>query len=308
MLEHLLKLISFEKLIDSFKNQNLFEDFNLYHETYALRQAKVAKTSDSDILKFILPPEISKKMFGLGNLNLLAFIFALRHKILFLNSMFHLSSIKHKNSPLFQQTKDEFCVVFGEEFFEQYCLNHNMLGSNYWGEAKQLPIFGFSAIGCHFAMRDVSLCRAFDAYHIPYCKNVTTDVFCDQHKHEKFWHETISIEASIQTKMSQFYANTNNFSQFDEESLKQLINNFFHYFESSFKFSAPELRDTEKIKDMLKFYSFSSLEEIKQDGGTELRRRFLEMAKNHHPDIGGSQELFREAREHYEYLKEIIPK
>jgi hypothetical protein len=308
MLDHLLKMISFENLLFSFKEQDLFQEFNLHHETYVLRKAKVAKVSDSDILKNVLPNELSDKMFGSGNLNLLAFIFALRHKILGLNSLFHLSALKHNNSPLFKETKNEFCLTFGNEFFDQYNLIFKMLMPQFWGKAKQLPILGFSAVGCHFVMRDISHCRAFDAYHLPLCNRPASGIFCENHSTEKFWAQSVPDEASIQAKLSQFYVNPKNFLQFDEDSLKRLIQNFFRYFEGSQKEGSGTPFDPERVNFLLEFYSFSSVEDLKKEGSVELRRRFIEMAKHYHPDTGGSHELFREARENYEYLREILIK
>ncbi len=308
MLDHLLKMISFESLVFSFKEQDIFQEFNLHHETYALRKAKVIKVSDSDILKNVLPNELSNKMFGSGNLNLLAFIFALRHKILGLNSLFHLSALKHNNSPFFNEIKDEFCLTFGQEFFDQYKIIFKMLMPQFWGKTKQLPILGFSAVGCHIVMREISYCRAFDAYHLPFCSNLASGIFCEMHSSEKYWTQSILDDASIQAKLSQFYVNPKNFSQFDEDSLKKLIQNFFRYFENYQKDGFRKVYDPKKVKYLLEFYSFSSVEDLKTEGSVELRRRFIELAKHHHPDTGGSHELFREARENYEYLREILIK
>lgn len=233
MLEHLLKMISLESLVFSFKDKDLFKEFNIHHETFALRQAKVAKVSDSDLLKNILPVELFNKMFGSGNLNLLAFIFALRHKILALNSLFHLSSLKCNNSPFFKEVKNEFRLTFGTEFIEQYNQLSEFLLPPFWGKSKKLPILGFSAVGCHFVLREVSCCRAFDAYHLPYCKEPTQKIFCERHASEKFWFQKVSEEASVQAKLSQFYVDPHNFSQFDEESLKKLIADFFKHFSST---------------------------------------------------------------------------
>jgi len=308
MLEHLLKMISLESLLFSFKERDLFQEFNIHQEALALRQAKISKISDSDILKSILPKDLSSKMFGSGNLNLLAFIFALRHKILLLNCLFHLSALKQKNSYLFQETKNDFSLLFGDHFFEYYTLFFKMLIPQFWGKSKQLPILGFSAVGCHFGMREVTYCRAFDAYNLPYCLNITQDVFCEEHSIENFWKQKIVEESSVQAKLSQFYSNPINFSEFDEESLRKLVENFFRYFERSQNnlFILPI--DEEKLKFLLGFYSFSSIEDLKKEGGMELRRRFIEMAKHFHPDAGGSHELFREATENYEFLREILIK
>ena len=306
MLDHLLKMISIESLILSYKEQNLFHDFNVHHETYALRKAKVSKISDSDILKSILPHDVSNKMFSSGHLNLLAFIFALRHKILEVNALFHLSAIKHKNSTLFDETKDDFCLIFGNDFYDNYNQLFKILIPQFWGKSKELPIFGFSAVGCHFAMRDIDYCRAFDAYHLPYCNHKTNGIFCERHMQEKFWFNEMPETASVQAKLSQFYVDPKNFAQFDEDSLKKLVQDFFNYFGRFEKEKAFLQVDSKKVNFLLEFYSFSSVEELKKEGEVELRRRFIELAKQYHPDTGGSHELFREARENYEYLREMF--
>jgi hypothetical protein len=244
-------MISIESLVFSFREQNLFQEFNLHYETYALRSAKVTRVSDSDILKNILPPELSSKMFGSGNLNLLAFIFALRHKILLLNSLFHLSALKNNNHHSFTEVNEEFCSIFGEDFFNQYNNLLNMLMPPFWGKAKQLPILGFSAVGCHFVMRDISLCRAFDAYNLPYCNQLGRGVFCERHSIENYWKQKVPEEASVQAKLAQFYINPANFSQFDEDSLKRLIQNFFRHFERSQNESFKVFLDSTKLNFLL---------------------------------------------------------
>ena len=308
MFEHLLKIISLESLIFTFKEKNLFQEYQVHKETHAIRQAEILKISDSDILRNILPKDISSKMFGGGNLNLLAFIFALRHKIVELNSLFHLSSLKILRSPNYNQFKDEFQKIFGDKFYQNFLDLEQFLHANFWGHARFIPIVGFSAVGCHFALRDVTYCRAFDSYNLPYCNHITDNIFCDSHHTEKFWSEYAFPESSVQAKIAQFYLNTDNFKEIDEESLKKILDNFFHYFEESFRKKMSHSLNAEILKDLLNYYSFSSLEDLKNKGGEELRRRFLEMAKYFHPDVGGSQELFREARENYENLRELLTK
>nr|BFD33148.1 hypothetical protein GTC16762_27660 [Pigmentibacter ruber] len=308
MFEQLLKIISLESLILVFKEKNLFQEFQFHHETQALKHAEISKISDSDILRKILPKEISSKMFGSGNLNLLAFIFALRHKIVELNSLFHLSALKLLRSSSYLSVKNEYDILFGKEFSLNYQELENYLHPNFWGQAKSIPIVGFSAVGCHFVLRDVTYCRAFDAYSLPFCNHVTSELFCSNHLREKFWGEEIYSECSVQAKIAQFYLNIHNFKEIDEESLKKILDNFFHYFDESFLRKKQATISPEKIKDLLNFYSFSTLEELKIVGGEELRKRFLEKAKYFHPDKGGSQDRFREARENYENLRELLTK
>jgi hypothetical protein len=301
-------MISLESLIFAFKETNFLEEFKLHHETYALRQAKVSKVTDSDLLKSVLPEEIFVKMFGLGHLNLLAFVFALRHKILELNCLFHLSALRINQDPLVEFFKEEFFQLYGPSFLRNFYQLNFMLQPSFWSPIKKLPILGFSSLGCHFVLREVHFCRAFDAYHLPYCKNIARGVFCDLHIAECFWKKPIYENASIQAKLAQFYMDTHNYSQFDEDSLKNLINNFFEHFEKYKKASVVHGFGEEKLKFLLNFYSFSSVEDLKKEGNIELRRRFLELAKQFHPDMGGAHESFREARENYEYLREILSK
>ncbi|WP_186645543.1 hypothetical protein [Fluviispira vulneris] len=306
MLEKLLNLISYEELIFSFKEKELYEEFTVHHETFALRSAKVVKISDADLLRKILPEEFSSQMFGSGHLNLLAFVFALRHKILALNSMFHLSALKQNKDPYFHQTKTEFRKIFGGTFIDEFDNIFEMLLPTFWGNSKKLPILGFSAVGCHFVLRDIHSCRAFDAYNIPFCKNYAEGTFCRYHAQEKYWIKSITEEASVQAKLSQFYLDPMNFSQFDEATLEKLVNGFFSHFKAFHESKHIPFISQERVQFLLNFYSFSGLEDLKEKGTIELRKRFLEKAKQYHPDVGGAHDSFREARENYEFLREIL--
>ncbi|KAB8029170.1 hypothetical protein [Fluviispira multicolorata] len=301
-----MNLISYEDLMFSFKEEDLYQEFSVHHETFALRSAKVIKISDADLLRKILPEDLSSQMFGSGHLNLLAFIFALRHKILALNSLFHLAALKQNKDPYFHQTKSEFRKVFGGSFIDDFEHIFEMLLPPFWGNTKRLPILGFSAVGCHFVLRDINSCRAFDAYNIPYCKNRAEGTFCHYHMQEKFWIKNITEEASVQAKLSQFYVDPSNFSQFDEEILVKLVNSFFAHFKAFHATKHIPFISHERVQFLLKFYSFSGLEDLKEKGTVELRKRFLEKAKQYHPDVGGAHDSFREARENYEYLREIL--
>lgn len=123
-----------------------------------------------------------------------------------------------------------------------------------------------------------------------------------------FWLNEFKNEASTQAKMFRFYLDKNNFKEFDEESLQKLLNNFFHkYTNYKHSFSQKMQKSSSaQIKLELEFYKFASIEELKQLGLVELRKRFLEKAKLLHPDVGGSQEMFREARNKYELLRELL--
>lgn len=306
MLNDLLKIINFEDLIFFFKEKSLTNDIKYNINHLSINSKNIETISDSDILKIVLPKEIYSLMFSSGQLTLLAFVFALRHKLLTLNALFHLSALESNQSSLLDETKKNFYELFGNNFLEQYNSLFKFLSPQFWGKFKQLPIFGFSSVGCHFVMRDITYCRAFDIYDLTFCNNLSQDIFCKKHIVENFWSLSFSDESSVQAKLSKFYLDPKNFSEFNEESLNKLLENFF---DNIYKFQKKHIKiqhNYKKINLLLNFYNFSSIEDLKMKGYLELRRRFMEMAKNYHPDIGGSNELFREARENYEYLREIL--
>ena len=311
MIEQLFELITMDKLIFFFKELSLS-----LHQTNAQLSAQkflvekdknnFLKISDSEILKELLPNEISEKMFREGQMTLLAFVFALRHKVTLLNSLFHYSSMK------FNQVEKKFVTLYEESFKDNLSLLYNeceaLLQPDFWGQSLELPILGFSAVGCLFSFQKVNLCRAFDHYDILSCQKKSELIFCLNHKTENFWTNDFSTNASTQAKMFRFYLDKNNFKEFDEDKIQKLLNNFFYKYTNYKKqsYRSTNINTLEKTNSLLLFYRYSSMEELKQSGHDELRKRFLEKAKHLHPDVGGSQDLFREARTHYETLREFL--
>ncbi|MES2615501.1 MAG: hypothetical protein V4591_08805 [Bdellovibrionota bacterium] len=298
MLESLLELITLEKLLFFFKEQSFVAlTVKPRGDMVVMRSDNIFQISDSELLKQILPKEISQKMFGTGNLNLLAFVFALRHKITLLNILFHVSSLEEECQQSYLENLDSVLSFKVSTLFYEY---KHMLQADFWGNSGCFPVVGFSAVGCLFSFQSVGLCRAFDHYDIVQCKNKIENIFCVDHKYEIFWESSVSKDASTQAKMFHFYLEKNNFSEYDEISLQKLLNDFYKKYEN-YKISF-----SEEIKTILAFYQFINVDELKLLGLEELRKRFLAKAKQLHPDVGGSQDLFREARTNYEQLKELL--
>ncbi len=248
-------------------------------------------------------------MFGQGNLTLLAFVFALRHKVTILNLLFHASSLSSQiQKEEFKNYLNGMDMRLNFKFSNLFEEHEKLLHPDFWGNLNKLPIVGFSAVGCLLVMQDIQLCRAFDHYDITHCKNQQQRIFCPIHAFEKFWGDDFTKEASTQAKMFQFYLDKNNFKEFDEISLQKMLHNFFHKYTdySNDFFRNITLESPDKIQLLLTFYQFLNLEELKYFGLEELRKRFLEKAKQLHPDVGGSQELFREARKNYELLRNLL--
>lgn len=178
MFDQLLSLITYEKLILFFKEKSFS-----FHEKNLIRlDERIVKILDSDILKYILPEDITQKMFTNGSLTLLAFVFTLRHKITILNLLFHASSLSKENREIFLKNLD-VCLKF--KIFDLFYENEHLLSPYFWGD-NFLPVVGFSAVGCLFSMQQIGLCRAFDHYDILHCSKMTNNVFCATHENEIF--------------------------------------------------------------------------------------------------------------------------
>ena len=282
----LSSIITFEKLLLFFKEQSYY-----VKEKDALTKKNdnpIYKFSDSDILKQILPKEFSEQMFQHGNLTLLAFVFALRHKITQLNILLNISSLPeldHRNSVL-----ENMSEILKFDYKKNYFENKSLLHPLFWGQGNKLPILGFSIVGCLFSLQHISFCRAFDHYDIPTCSEKTNDYFCSNHQTEIFWKNDLNDSISTQGKMFRFYLDENNFNDYDENSLQNILNHFYEKY-AHFKKQNPSTHvplKNERINEILTFYGFISLNNLKDLGLEELRKRFLEKAKKFHPDVGGS--------------------
>jgi hypothetical protein len=299
MLEELLEIITLEKCLLFFKDQSLSYQAKEHH--LVKREKNYLQFSDSEILKAILPEEFFKKMFREGHMTLLAFVFALRHKLTLLNLFFHAKSLGISEIQFLKDIEKKGFINIKDDHFE----NDHMLYSHFWNSTKHFPIIGFSSVGCLFTYRSHQTCRAFDHYEILSCSEKTENsIFCNHHQNEAFWNACENESASTQCKMFSFYLNKNNFKDYDEEKIKKLIDNFYSKFSQYYKVT--KTPSIEVIDNVLNFYHYTSIQSVRESGIIELRKRFLEKAKELHPDVGGSQELFREARVYYETLRDYL--
>jgi hypothetical protein len=302
----------FKKLLDTLSLQDilfLFKDRWFAKLTpyspesrAVIQDSTVLTLLDDEILKTVLPDEIFKSMFGQGNKNLLAFVFALRHKILYLQFLLHIQCLHLRGQ---HQAKQNLITTLSPLCLEQeYEKLEPLLQPSFWKTHQALPVIGFSSVGCHFLLRNVFSCRSFDFYENTNCSALCKEkVFCSEHILEEFWTggETLSPRASTQAHLAFFYLKLENFNSFSEENLIQMIEEFWKkiYFQD-------KSSTLEEIKMGLFFYGFESLDELRHQGLIELRKRFLEKAKVSHPDVGGGREAFHTARQNYECLKGVL--
>ncbi|MBX9702970.1 MAG: hypothetical protein K2X39_02335 [Silvanigrellaceae bacterium] len=290
-----------EKELFSFENKNLF-----------LEKYRHKAMSDSDILKKLLPESLSQHMFSGGNKNLLAFVFAFRHKIFILNTGFHRNALIKKN----QFYSNEFKILdqaFSMQNYFSALNNSKIFTQEYWGlKSDTLPVFGFSALGCYFIQRPITHCRAFDAYDIPCCHAHASGLFCTEHQAEAFWQKETRefYSSSTQAKMFDFYAEKENFYKISDQDLEEFMRQFYQKYQKS----QSKFNSTSKplpLNECLAYYGFSNQDELNRLGYLELRKRFLEKAKEYHPDrapllsVHEHSSCFQEAKIRFETLREL---
>lgn len=164
-----------------------------------------------------------------------------------------------------------------------------------------VPLFGFSALGLHAVLCRKGACRAFDYHDLQYCSAhaLPDSVFCESHQCEAFYDSNNTLAgATVQAKMLRFYANLDNLDAYSESELQNLLGQFWK------KMKHPSFSvDNALLIQAAKRLGFNTPEEIRQLGMQGLRKLFLKVAFQSHPDRGGKASHFIAIKESYDYLK-----
>lgn len=242
--------------------------------------------ADQTLLKKLIPDELYREAMHSGVMGIHALSFALRLRVTHLQLMFHAASL----SPV------EFhfgAVIIDQELKMQVMeLWRDLYQSDSW------PLFGFSAVGVHMGLRSKGTCRAFDAHSLMHCKKAGQPLFCELHQQEAFWVSTRLC--SKQAIMFEYYASPENFRLYDEKELNRMSQDFW------IKMQRYRATQTLTLKPALQQFQLDNEGDLRHCGLPELRRRFLKLTLQYHPDRGGDPSSFILLQSHYRQLKSFL--
>ncbi len=161
-------------------------------------------------------------------------------------------------------------------------------------------LLGFSALGVHLMTHLRHTCRAFDAYAIPRCPapQAPQGFFCEQHLSEAWW-KPLQPTASTQAKMLSFYAEPGNLSSYDARELDAMLEKFWQYYQRHHS-------DPDFLAASLRRFDLKNQDELLQLGLESLRKRYLQLCHQSHPDRGGTQNAFLDLKESYQLLRSML--
>ncbi|HYX34473.1 MAG TPA: J domain-containing protein [Oligoflexus sp.] len=243
------------------------------HENVDLPMARPPAIPDQILLKKFVPAELYREAMQAGWMGVHALSFALRHRATQLQQIFHLS---------YQDVEPDL----------RQCLLES------WQRARGqdvLPLFGFSPLGIYASSRRVGLCRAFDALSLAFCGQATSEIFCEPHAAEAFW---LSIAGETQQAiMFRYYADLKNFSLYGEADLETMLGTFWKRY---------RIHSTEDLAQAMDYFGVRDVQELRDAGAADLRRKFLQLSLVHHPDRGGDDQNFVILQTHYQRLKHYL--
>jgi hypothetical protein len=252
----------------------------------ALVRRELKAISDADLLKRLVPSELHGRLWGAGHMGMHALSFALRARLSYLALLSHLACLEegeHELAKLNLDSDDPEADLL-------------MVAGFPWTHGLGLPVIGFAAMGAFVIPVARGGCRAFDIYDLPGCGQPAEDgLFCAEHRGEAWWRKE-APSGLRQATMCSFYFNHENFEQFDEATLKKLVEDFLRRVRD---YTA----DPEEIDAALQRFGLAHRDELKRVGLPELRRRFLQAAHASHPDKGGEANAFVTFRHSYDVLK-----
>jgi hypothetical protein len=237
--------------------------------------ARPPAVADQILLKRLVPADLYRTAMQTGWVGVHALSFALRHRITALQLIFH-QQYEDVDVPLRQCLLDSWERSHGTDV---------------------LPLFGFSPLGIHVSWRPTGLCRAFDAFSLWSCLTPTHGIFCEAHAAEAFWNPQDG--ASQQALMFRYYAELQNFSQYGETDLEDMLGTFWKRYQA---YAGGNLDEA------IEYFGLRNVDELRDFGTQALRRKFLQLSLVHHPDRGGQEKDFVRLQTHYQRLKLYLAK
>lgn len=254
--------------------------------------SRVAAADDRVVLGRLLPREVYDYWRQAGNAGLYAMTFMLRHAVAFLALSAHDRACSSCGA---QQGYEKYYVSPGRPAAAELL---DILTEPPFPQ-QSFPLLGFSAFGVYFFSRQAGFCRAFDAYAIGYCGEPAEGLFCSKHRYEAWW-EHDGAGASTQADMFRFYAQGRNLYAYEEHQLEDILSRFWSRMAQYRRSLQVPDRD---ISEALAFFGYPTFADVCASGQVKLRRRYSELARQLHPDMGGGHESFLVLKKHYEVLR-----
>lgn len=157
-------------------------------------------------------------------------------------------------------------------------------------------LLGFSPLGIHAFPYQTGLCRSNNSMQPLGCNKAGAPLFCEQHQAERFWVEPLSPSASRQAVMQAYYGSPASLAEYGEATLAKLWHNFFQSLAST------KIPTTQQKQESLKRFGWQDLSSENWEDRARIKSRYYELAKQAHPDQGGSQEEFLALHQAYLFL------
>lgn len=300
-LETICDAIDLETLIGVLR-RNYQETWQWQETAPPATQAGFSTMSDVTFLKALLPDTLFRLMHERNEMGQFALTFALRHRLTYINTLFHLQALAVQNTATDFSTLD---LLFDSELSSDRLSLASMLAAKHWGvngakeEASYLPVIGFSPAGIHMVAKPIGHCRAFDRHDIQ-CGQHTAGTFCEKHQEEVWWAHEGRV-GSTQAQMYRFFAATKNFHDYDATKLAKLLSEFWAAYQVWKRDTSPA-----RIETALKLFSLEGDQELLRLGVGGLRERYLNIAMMVHPDHGGENEQFLHLKDSYQALRQRL--
>lgn len=271
-----------------------------------ITEPSIFRVNDQVLFKRFLSLDEYEERLHSTYKSLFLLTFALRHKLVSLSLVAHAYTLKQKRSaswPQHRAAADEILMGSIDRDVESL---RDVMEPSFWRQPSQgcgsYPIFGSSAVGCHVCFSSLDRCRFVDFYENEQCTEQTDGLFCDAHSDEAWW-ITLNRATTVTGRMALFYFFEENAFQYDEEDLSNMVSRFWREFAHVERMTNP---NPEQMEAALERFGYGDRGEILRLGNAELRRRFLSMAREKHPDVGGRTGEFVTLKSHYDVLRAIL--
>ena len=265
------------------------KDSSALHTTSSIIPKRIPQAiSELKVLHQLLSADLRLRLDFHKLENLYVVSFALRHQLsrLSLWLLQGLSKLPYESASMLEAK-----LALGD--FERNCLEQ------LWDRQQNDFILSISALGIHLVSHPQKLCRAFDAYDIDLChRERNSELYCPLHQDESWWSQ-LSPQSSTQARMFAFYNDVDHLQTYNEDDLASMLKKFWQYYQSHHT-------DPLQIQSALTQFGLADRQDLTARGYDGLRRLYLQLCHETHPDRGGSSQEFLKLKEAYQLLRSLL--